>query len=157
MGVRLSAEEAWSVLAAGHTGIFTSLRRDGVPIALPVWFVVLDRRIYVSGPATAKKLARVRHDGRVSFLVESGERWRDLQAVHVTGRARVVEPDEAALLERVAAASDGKYAGFRTPREAMPDATRRHYSVANAVIEIAPDERMLSWHNARLFEDEDPR
>jgi len=32
---RLSPEEAWAVVEASHTGIFTSLRRDGVPIALP--------------------------------------------------------------------------------------------------------------------------
>jgi nitroimidazol reductase NimA-like FMN-containing flavoprotein (pyridoxamine 5'-phosphate oxidase superfamily) len=153
MGVRLSGDEAWSVIAASHTGIFTSLRRDGVPIALPVWFVVLDRRVYVSGPATTKKLARVRHDPRVSFLVESGERWRDLRAVHVTGRARIVAAEEIDLLERVAVAGDTKYAHFRTAREEMPDATRRHYSVETAVIEITPDDRVLSWHNARLFEE----
>ena len=32
MSVRLGREEAWSVLADAHTGIFTSLRRDGTPI-----------------------------------------------------------------------------------------------------------------------------
>lgn len=153
MGVRLSDGEAWDVVAASHTGIFTSLRRDGVPIALPVWFVVVDRRVYVSGPATAKKVARVRHDPRVSFLVESGERWRDLRAVHLTGRARVVGSDETDVLAHVAAAADAKYAPFRTARDDMPDATRRHYSVLTAVIEITADQRVLSWHNARLFEE----
>lgn len=147
MSVQLSPEEAWAVLTASHTGIFTSLRRDGVPIALPVWFAVLDRRIYVSGPATVKRLLRVRRDPRVSFLVESGERWAELRAVHLTGRARVVtEPD---LLAKVAAALDAKYAAFRTARAAMPAATRAHYEVARATIEIIPDERMLSWDNAR--------
>ena len=88
-GVRLSDDEAWAALEAAHTGVLTSLRRDGWPISLPVWFVVLDRRIYVSGPAHTKKFARVRHDPRVSFLVESGERWVDLLGVHVTGTARI--------------------------------------------------------------------
>ena len=148
MSVRLTDDEAWAVLAASHTGILTSLRRDGVPIALPLWFVVLDRRIYVSGPASAKRVARIHRDPRVSFLVESGERWAELRAVHVTGRARVAtEPD---LLARVAAALDAKYGTFRTPRAAMPAATRAHYEVTLATIEITPDERILSWDNARL-------
>ena len=148
MSVRLSPEEAWAVVEASHTGIFTSLRRDGVPIALPVWFVVLDRRIYASGPAGAKRVARIRRDPRVSFLVESGERWAELRAVHLTGRARVVTEPE--VLARVAEALDAKYRAFRTPRAAMPAATRTHYDVKLATIEITPDERILSWDNARL-------
>ena len=148
MSVRLSPDEAWAVVEASHTGIFTSLRRDGVPIALPIWFVVLGRRIYMSGPATAKRVARVRRDPRVSFLVESGERWAELRAVHLTGRARIVtEPD---LLARVAAGLDAKYAPFRTQRVAMPAATRAHYEVELATVEITPDEHVLSWDNARL-------
>ena len=148
MGVKLSADEAWEVVAASHTGIFTSLRRDGMPIALPVWFAVLDRRIYVSGPVTAKRVARVRRDPRVSFLVESGDRWAELRAVHVTGRARIVTEPE--LLAAVAAALDAKYAAFRTARAAMPAATRAHYDVGLATLEIVPDVRVLSWDNARL-------
>ena len=85
--VRLSPDEAWGIIEHAHTGIFTSLRRDGTPVALPVWFVSLDRRIYVSGPAGSKKFARVRRDPRVSFLVESGTRWAELVAVHLSGDA----------------------------------------------------------------------
>ena len=96
MSIRLSEDEAWEVLRTAHTGIFTTLRRDGFPVSLPVWFVVEDRTILVAGPAVTKKFARVRHDDRVSFLVESGERWRELRAVHVVGRAEIVEdPDWA--------------------------------------------------------------
>lgn len=148
MSVRLGREEAWDVLARAHTGILTSLRRDGTPITLPVWFVVLDGRIYASGPATAKRHARVRRDPRVSFLVESGKRWAELCAVHVSGRARLVSEPE--LGARVSAALDAKYGAFRTARSAMPDATRAHYQVERATIEITPDEHVLSWDNARL-------
>jgi len=148
MSVRLSRDEAWAVLTAAHTGVFTSLRRDGTPITLPIWFVVLDRRVYISGPARAKRLTRVRRDPRVAFLVESGERWAELRAVHLTGRARIVTEPE--LKARVATALTAKYAPFRTARAAMPEATRAHYEVETVTIEITPDERILSWDNARL-------
>jgi len=149
-GIRLGVDEAWDAIAHAHTGILTSLRRDGAPIALPVWFVVLDRRIYVSGPARTKKFARIERDPRVGFLVESGERWVDLLGVHLTGTARVV--DDERLLERVATALARKYDRFRTPRDQMPGATRARYETPNTTIEITPDERILSWENARLFE-----
>jgi PPOX class probable F420-dependent enzyme len=152
--IRLRADEAWDALARAHTGVLTTLRSDGVPISLPVWFVALDRRIYVSGPAHTRKFARIRRDPRVGFLVESGERWVDLLGVHLTGRARIV--DDAELAERVAAALGAKYATFRTPRAEMPDETRARYDTATTTIEITPDERILSWENARLFRPDAP-
>jgi nitroimidazol reductase NimA-like FMN-containing flavoprotein (pyridoxamine 5'-phosphate oxidase superfamily) len=148
MSVRLDRDEAWRVVEGAHTGILTTLRADGVPISLPVWFVVLDRRVYVKGVARSKRHARVRRDPRAAFLVESGERWAELKAVHLTGRAGIVT--ERALLERIDSELEKKYRGFRTRRAAMPDATRRHYSDATNTIEIVPDERILSWDNSRL-------
>ena len=150
--IRLDVDDAWAALARAHTGILTTLRGDGAPIALPVWFVVLDRRVYVSGPARTKKFARIARDPRVSFLVESGERWVDLLGVHLTGTARVV--DDPALASRVAAALDAKYHTFRTPRDSMPEPTRAHYETVTTTIEIVPDDRILSWENARMFAPE---
>ncbi len=136
------------MLNRAHTGILTTLRRDGVPITLPVWFVVLDLRIYVSGPAHTKKFARIRRDPRVSFLVESGSRWSELCGVHVTGRATIV--DDPTLLERIRSVMHDKYHTYRTPRASMPDETRAHYDTDATTIEIVPDERLLNWDNARL-------
>jgi len=148
MSIRLSRDEAWDVLGAAHTGIFTSLRADGVPITLPVWFVAFDERIYIDAVARTKKVARIRRDPRVSFLVESGERWRELRGVHLTGTARIVE--EPDLIERVGSALGKKYAGFSGDRAAMPAETRGHYEVEHLVIEIEPDERILSYDNSRI-------
>ena len=41
MGVRLTSDEAWAFVEHAHTGIFTTLRRDGQPVALPVWFATV--------------------------------------------------------------------------------------------------------------------
>jgi PPOX class probable F420-dependent enzyme len=150
--VRMSRDEAWAVLEHAHTGILTSLRADGWPISLPVWFVVLDRRIYVAGPAHTKKFARIRNDPRVSFVVESGTRWAELVGVHVTGRAVVLEA--GARSDRVMAAFAAKYGAFRTPRPDMPSATRAQYETRTTTIEIEPEDRILSWDNARLFAPE---
>jgi nitroimidazol reductase NimA-like FMN-containing flavoprotein (pyridoxamine 5'-phosphate oxidase superfamily) len=147
----MSREEAWAALAAAHTGILTTLRADGMPIALPVWFVAFEERIYVGAPSHTKKLIRIRNDPRVSFLIESGERWVDLVGVHVTGHARIVE--DPALLEKVRARIDEKYAQYRSDRSAMPDATANYYDVPMATIEIVPDARVLNWDNSRLGMD----
>ena len=147
MSVRLSTDEAWAVIEAAHTGIFTTLRRDGVPISLPVWFVALDRTICLGAPSRTKKIARLRHDPRASFLVESGERWAELEAVHLTGHVEFV--DDLALIERIDDGLEKKYAAFRTSREEMPERTQAHYA-GRTFLRLVPDERILSWDNRRL-------
>jgi general stress protein 26 len=154
VGVQLSEDEAWDVLATSHTGILTSLRSDGFPVTLPVWFVVEDRAVYVSGSASTHKFTRVRRDDRVSFLVESGLKWAELQAVHFTAHAEhVTDPDWA----RIDAMFEAKYAGFRTPRAEMPEATQRAYNAARALLRLRPEGGFLSWDNSRLGTADTPR
>ena len=94
MGVSMSEDESWAFLARGHTGILTTLRRDGWPVALPVWFAVDDRCVYVGTPSQTRKLARIAHDDRGSFLVETGHEWAELAAVHLPVRALVLDEEE---------------------------------------------------------------
>ena len=44
---RMTDDEIWSFVTDAHTGIMTTLRRDGYPISLPLWFACLDRQIYL--------------------------------------------------------------------------------------------------------------
>jgi PPOX class probable F420-dependent enzyme len=151
MSLRLSLDEAWSFLERAHTGILTTLRSDGSPIALPVWFVTLDRTICVGAPAGTKKIMRVRRDPRASFLVEQGERWAELQAVHLSGRVEIVADGDVA--GRVAQALDEKYQEFRTPSSSMPDDTRKLYA-QRTILRLHPEGRILSWDNRRLGRQE---
>ncbi|MBW0020103.1 MAG: pyridoxamine 5'-phosphate oxidase family protein [Mycobacterium sp.] len=145
--IRLTADEAWDVIASAHTGILTTLRRDGTPIALPVWFVAEDRTVAMMTPAGTKKIARVRHDPRASFLVESGQRWVDLRAVHLTGRVEIVT-DEAAE-NRIEAAVNAKYAAFRPALAGLPAATQNYYA-KQVFLRFVPEGKILTWDNARV-------
>jgi nitroimidazol reductase NimA-like FMN-containing flavoprotein (pyridoxamine 5'-phosphate oxidase superfamily) len=147
VSIRLSTDEAWEVLSAAHTGIFTTLKRDGWPISLPVWFVVQDRTICMAPPTRTKKVGRVRKDPRASFLVESGERWAELQAVHLTGYVSVI--DDTAEKARIDAALDEKYRAFRSARTSMPEATQAHYA-DRTFLRLLPQDRILSWDNRRM-------
>ncbi|HZQ57493.1 MAG TPA: pyridoxamine 5'-phosphate oxidase family protein [Acidimicrobiales bacterium] len=147
MSIRLTTDEAWDVLERAHTGILTTLRRDGSPITLPIWFVALDRTICFSAPSRTKKVARLRHDPRASFLVESGSRWAELCAVHLSGSVEVVEDD--ADRARINEALDAKYAAFRTARGNMPDATQQYYT-GRTFFRLVPGPRVLTWDNSRI-------
>jgi nitroimidazol reductase NimA-like FMN-containing flavoprotein (pyridoxamine 5'-phosphate oxidase superfamily) len=147
--IRLSRDEAWQELTSAHTGILTSLKADGTPITLPIWFVVLGERIYFSAPTRTKKIARLRRNARCCFLVESGTFWRELKAVLVTGNAHEVTDENTT--QRVRDAFDAKYDRYRSQRSSMPDETRSVYEAPGRVtFEIVPDDRILTWDNARI-------
>ena len=148
MGVRLTEDEAWAELAAAHTGILTTLRRDGRPVPLPVWFVVLERHVYVRTPSRTRKVEHVEHDPRATFLVERGERWSELCAVMV--HADVTLLGAGSERDRVEVTLDEKYASFRTDDAQLPDATRAHCAVESAVLKLSPVGRLVTWDNSKL-------
>jgi nitroimidazol reductase NimA-like FMN-containing flavoprotein (pyridoxamine 5'-phosphate oxidase superfamily) len=144
---RMTVDECWAFVTDAHTGIMTTLRRDGMPIALPLWYACLDRVIYLQ--TRGRKLQRLRRDPRASFLVESGEHWAELKAVHLTGRAEVVDLDDE-LSRRFRTEMDRKYAAYSS-RSAMPTQTAEYYAKAvTGVVRFVADERILNWDNAKL-------
>ena len=144
----MSPDECWAMLESSINGTLVTLRKDGRPIALPVWFVVLDHKIYIR--TRGKKLTRLRNDRRCAFLVEDGERWADLRAVHLECDGRVIEA-AAVLARRIAAAMEEKYAAYRTAGEAMPAATREYYTkAAGGIVELEPVGKLLNWDNRKL-------
>ena len=147
MTIRLTPDEAWTTVDAAHTGILTTLRRDGMPIALPVWFAVDDRTIVLMTPASTKKIARIRHDPRASFLVESGERYTELRGIHFTGRVNIVE--DATAMSRIEAAINAKYAAFRPPVASLPAAAQAYYA-SQVFLRFVPHGRIMTWDNARI-------
>jgi nitroimidazol reductase NimA-like FMN-containing flavoprotein (pyridoxamine 5'-phosphate oxidase superfamily) len=118
-----------------------------MPIALPVWFAVQDRAITLMSPSGTKKIARVRHDPRASFLVETGEKYAELRGVHFTGRVEVVT--DSAAKARIDAAVNAKYAAFRPSAGALPAPAQAYYA-EQTFLRFAPEDRILTWDNARL-------
>jgi len=147
VSLRLTDDEVWDYVASAHTGVMTTLRRDGMPISMPLWFMVADRAVYVS--TRGKKLQRLARDPRASFLVESGERWAELKAAHFTGTAAVIQPD-GELLTHLEAEDARKYDAFRTAAADMPEAVAQVYASTMRWVRFTPDARVLSWSNAKL-------
>ena len=108
MGFRLTESEAWAMLATAHTGVLTTLRRDGRPVPLPVWHVVADGAIFVQTPAGSKKLVRIAHDRIRPELLQVVRhrlgRIHSRQALHRDRRAAagaaLVQQQHAILLQR---------------------------------------------------------
>lgn len=147
MSIRLSEEEAWAEIERAHTGIFTTLQRDGWPISLPMWFVALDRHVYLSTPSRSRKLARIRRDSRGTFLVERGKRWAELCAVMMRVKAQRVDSGEEH--DRAVAALAEKYRTFGVSPGTITEATKRAYADM-VLLRLDPIGPAPSWDNARI-------
>lgn len=145
---RMTEDEVWAFVRDAHTGIFTTLRRDGMPIAMPMWFVCIGRDVYMQ--TRGKKLQRIENDPRSSFLVETGDRWGELVAVHLTGSSEHIEPD-AELLQNFADEMDRKYRAFRGDSTEMPKETAEYYArQMRGLVRFVADERTLNWDNSKM-------
>ena len=86
MSVRLNEDEAWSVIEGSHTGIITTLRADGSPVTLPMWFVVIDRTVCFFTFAHTKKVARIKAKTDATVAVEGARRRTALVNAALEGK-----------------------------------------------------------------------
>lgn len=147
MALALDDAERDRFLAEAHTGIVSTLRADGRPVTLPVWFVVVDGDIYLDTPAQSAKRKRVGRDARGSFLVERGTAWTELSAVHFEVEVSVVE--EPDVVDAVRGAMADKYDHHRPPAEELPGAVQAAYADM-VVLRLRPVGKVLSWDNAKI-------
>ncbi len=149
---RMTEDEIWAFIRNGHTGIFTTLRRDGMPIAMPMWYCCLGRDVYMQ--TRGRKLQRIQHDPRASFLVETGDRWAELAAVHLTGHAEHLSPD-AELQAAFTAEMDRKYRAFRSGDSGGPEmpaqAAEYYAKQMQGLVRFVADGRILNWDNSKMM------
>ena len=147
MGVTMSGEEIAGFVSDHGTAVLTTLRADGRPVPLPVWYVAIDGALYFQTPLRSRRVGNIERDPRVAVLIDDGERWEHLRGVLIQGTAERVT-DEA-VLTRVLAAFAELFADVTLPESSMPAAASAHYA-GKAVFRVAVPDRLLSWDNRKL-------
>lgn len=147
MGVRLSGEEIDGFVSDHGTAVLTTLRADGRPVPLPVWYVAFDGALYFQTPVRSRKVGNLERDARVAVLIDDGERWEHLRGVLIQGTAERVA-DEAVRM-RVLAAFEELFADLAAPADRLPAVASARYAQL-AVFRVAVPERPVSWDNRKL-------
>lgn len=143
----MTPDERDTFLAQAATGVLTTLRQDGSPISLPMWFVVVDSDVHIRTRASAKKVGRIERDGRACFVVDSGAAWVDLRAVTISGALVDVTGSAASVVEE---ALNEKYRGRGVP-DRVPTRTAAHYADESRYFRLVPQQRELTWDNSKLL------
>lgn len=92
------------VLASGKYLSLTTFRRDGTPVATPVWHVREGETLRVITQADSGKAKRLRNDGRV--LLAPCDARGTLKGTQVEGTATLEDPAET---ERTAQLIEARY------------------------------------------------
>ncbi len=93
----IESGEQLSYLLSCKSLQLATLNPDGSPHLATMWFGVLDGDIVMWTQRTSVKARNLRHDPRIACLVESGDEYRSLKGLTVTGRAEFVQDDEGLL------------------------------------------------------------
>ncbi len=145
--VAMSEQEIWRFLEA-KTKIFAAFpMADGFPHVSPVWFCVIDGRIYLR-THDYKIKAFLAQSGKVCCSADEGELYRDLKGVIIWGRSRIVT--EGWLIDKIEEIMTEKYKrqqwrGSEMPKEWVAERRRER----RAFIEVVP-EKVSSWDNSKI-------
>lgn len=82
-----------SFLAQPYVGVLATLRRNGMPYTVPVWWLWDDEAFWISGTTTRVWCRQLRHDPRASLCIEATDPVTG--HVGVDGRVSIHEPPTA--------------------------------------------------------------
>ena len=86
-------------LATKQTAVLATVRADGAPLAMAMWFLHDPTTLTMISEANTQKVRNLRRDGRVSVVAEATD---PIRGVAVQGRAEFLAdgPERRALVER---------------------------------------------------------
>lgn len=73
----MTKPEAWAFVKSHYKMVLSSLDSDGFPHAAPIWFVVMDDRIYFRAQPYKKKIKNIMNRPQVCGVVEDGEKYTE--------------------------------------------------------------------------------
>ena len=145
--VAMTDDEVWRLLVSKEKIFVAFPMKNGFPHVSPVWFCLLDKKIYVR-THDYKVKARLAGTGKVCCTVDDGETYRELRGVIIWGRSRIVFEEE--LVERIEKALSVKYRTRQWRASQMPKWwVQERKAEKRAYIEIVP-EKISSWDNRKL-------
>jgi len=159
---QMTPTEIDAFLDSQRTLIIVTLRKDGSPVAHPLWFARIGDALYVNTRRDSLKTRNVSHDARVCAVVEDGESYFELRGVRVEGPCEeVADDDEIARAQAAQSAKDERIgSGMREMPEWFAGSREQRLGQGDRVVLRIPMERVHSWdfckvrsHYARGPED----
>jgi nitroimidazol reductase NimA-like FMN-containing flavoprotein (pyridoxamine 5'-phosphate oxidase superfamily) len=143
----MSQNEAWTFVKLHFKMVLCTLDSEGFPHAAPIWYVILNDKIYFRAQPYKKKIKNILNRPQVCGVVEDGDKYTELRGVMVRGLAKVVDTDKE-LRKEVFELLAEKYSRLRNTQR-FPKAWRESYGKEHrVVVELRPTS-VVSWDNRK--------
>lgn len=147
MSVTMSAAEVEKFIGDSGVAVLTTVRRDGRPVPLPTWYVVLDGSLFFRTPRKSRRVGNIERNPAVAVLIHDGEAWATLRGVLLQTEAEFVTDD--ALAQRVRDAFAERFADRTPSRAALPSAMSNHYA-SELILRLPIPDNPVSWDNHKV-------
>ena len=122
-----------------------TLERDGSVHLSTLWFAVVDDQIVFETYTKSQKVKNLERDGRITVLLEDGNRYEDLRGVMIKGTARVVYAHADVLPVALAVMKRNQP---EIPDEMLAGAAE-HMALKRVAVFVEP-EKVISWDHTKL-------
>ena len=145
--IPMTRTEAWAFIKNHYKMVLSSLDSDGFPHAAPIWFVVINDRIYFRAQPYKKKIKNIMNRPQVCGVVEDGEKYTELRGVMIRGLAKVVDSDKV-LRKHVFELLAEKYSPVRNT-DRFPKTWQETYGKEHRVVVEFKPTSIVSWDNRK--------
>ncbi len=145
--IAMNEKEIWAFISSKLKVFAAFPMDDGFPHVSPVWFCVLNGKVYLR-THDYKVKTQLARSGKACVSIDEGESYRQLKGVIVWGRSRLVT--DAKTIARIERSMEKKYIHQQwKPSEMPPTWVGERQKEKRAYIEVVPV-RVSSWDNSKV-------
>lgn len=143
--IAMTPEEQKQFLEEGWTLQVATNGPAGFPHLAAMWYVIIDGIVNFTTFGKSQKILNLQRDGRVTAMLETGQRYEELRGLVIRGKAQLHTDLQttASVMSVVANKYQGMPIPTETPEAAMPAAAKR------ITVQILP-EHIYSWDHTKL-------
>jgi nitroimidazol reductase NimA-like FMN-containing flavoprotein (pyridoxamine 5'-phosphate oxidase superfamily) len=146
----MTRSEAFSFITEHYKMILCTLDSFGFPHAAPVWYVVIDNKIYFRAQPYKKKVNNIMKKPQVTVVIEDGDKYTELRGVMIRGLEKIVDTDQV-LRKQVFSMLAEKYQRLRDT-DRFPRGWQEKYGKEHrVVVELTPTS-IDSWDNRKWLD-----
>jgi PPOX class probable F420-dependent enzyme len=140
--IRLTLEEQAAFLREHRKAALATIDKQGFPHVVAMNFYAKDGALYMTSYAKAQKVVNIERNPKVALMVETGDKYSELQGVVVRGHCEIIEGEDA-VHAAFAEMARARGASYERPSAANDSARKR------VVLKIVPD-KIISWDHRKL-------
>src|SRR5258708_38290844 len=107
--ITMTDAECAEFIEQERTATVATMGPAGFPHLVAMWYGVIDGQIWLETKSKSQKVVNLRHDDRITCLIEDGQTYDTLRGVSLEGRGVIVEDPDA--LWQVGGAAFERYTG----------------------------------------------